>query len=233
MQEKRGSKRPYSSMSGRAAVRRRVRRRVRSRVAAARIQGYYGKYPPQASETKFKDFDPAVTPVATTGDIVLNSICTIAQGTDETERIGRRAMITKVLWRYSVKLLTTATIADSSDIVRVILYLDKQCNGAAAGVTDILDAAQFDSFLKLENSGRFKILMDKFHTLTAQAGIAGNIGEVIVFRQKFCDLSIPIEYSSTTGAIGEIKSNNIGILAISKSGHCVFDSKLRIRYSDT
>lgn len=234
MEERRGTKRTYSKMSGRRGqVRRRVRARVRARAGTTRLAGYYGRYPPVGSENKFKDFDTAVTPVATTGDIVLNSICTIAQGTNESERIGRKATITKVLWRYSVKLATTATIADSSDIVRVILYVDKQCNGAAAAVTDILDAAQFDSFLKLENSGRFRILMDKFHTVSAQAGIAGNIGEVIVFRTKFCDVNLPIEYSSTTGAIAEIRSNNIGILAISKSAHCVFDGKLRIRYSDT
>lgn len=198
-----------------------------------RFSGYYGRYPPTGGENKFKDFDTNVSPVATTGDIVLNSICTVAQGTAESERIGRKIRLEKINWRYSVKLATTATIADTSDIVRVMLYLDKQCNGAAATVANILEATQFDSFLNLENSGRFTILMDKFHTVNASAGIGTAVGEVIVFRSKFCKANYPIEYSSTTGAIAEIRSNNIGILAISKSGHCVLDGKLRIRYSDS
>ena len=47
---------------------------------------------------------------------------------------------------------------------------------------------------------------------------------------KTCNM--PIEYDSTTGAITEIRSNNIGVLLLSRNGVCTFGSKFRVRFSD-
>ena len=49
----------------------------------------------------------------------------------------------------------------ASNLVRIIVYLDRQCNGAAAGVTDLLESASYLSFRNLANQSRFKFLYDK------------------------------------------------------------------------
>lgn len=43
--------------------------------------------------------------------------------------------------------------------------------------------------------------------------------------------NVPLEFSSTTGAITEIRSNNIGVLLISAEGTAKFDSSIRIRFT--
>ena len=129
-----------------------------------------------------------------------------------------------------------ATQAPDNDTARIILFWDKQCNGATAGVTDILESAQYNSFNNLANKGRFKILMDKRYTLNYMTGIgtAGDQDYSAVFKHgsyyKKCN--IPVEYDSTTGAITEIKSNNIGVLLIPSNGTSGFNSKFRFRFSD-
>ncbi len=91
----------------------------------------------------------------------------------------------------------------------------------------------------MANSGRYKILMDRSHSLNYLAtGTDGtntvSIGAVEspVFT-LFKDCAIPIEYSSTTGALTEIRSNNLGILAISAAGTIGFFGAIRLRFSDS
>ena len=125
----------------------------------------------------------------------------------------------------------------SSDTVRMIMYLDKQANGAAAAVTDILESADWQSFNNLSNSGRFITLMDKSVILNYQ-NLASDGGGVVSSTNtaregafyKMCN--IPLEFSATTGAMGEIRSNNIGVLLISANGQAKFESKIRLRFSD-
>ena len=49
--------------------------------------------------------------------------------------------------------------------MRVMLYHDKQANGATAAVLDILESADYQSFNNLVNSGRFRILMDRTYAM--------------------------------------------------------------------
>ncbi len=48
---------------------------------------------------------------------------------------------------------------------------------------------------------------------------------------KKCDM--PIEFNNTTGAIAEIRSNNLGVMLGSSSGAAGFTSKFRLRFSDS
>ncbi len=203
-----------------------------------RVGGFYGRYAGRNAELKFHDVDLDDAVVAQAGGLTA-TINIIAQGTTESERIGRKCTIRQVHWRYRLALPTQDAIATpaSSDTCRVILYQDKQCNGATAAITDVLESADIHSFRNLANSGRFVILMDKMHTLTYQ-GLSSDAANVMnqgqVVREftynKTC--SIPIEYNSTVGVITEIRSNNLGVLLISSSGVIGLNSKFRLRYSD-
>ncbi len=200
-----------------------------------RTGGFYGRYSGSGAEKKFLDLDVNDAVVAT-GGLVFNSINLIPQGTTESTRIGRKCTLTKVGWKMDIKLPGTTLNANTTDVVRVMMFLDKQCNGATATVTGVLESADYQSFNNLSNSSRFRTLMDRTYTVTANSGggdgTSNDFGEGLVTDTFYMNLNVPIEFDSTAGAITEIRSNNIGILVISKFGLAAFSSKVRVRFSD-
>ncbi len=200
--------------------------------------GFYGRFTgARSTEKKFFDQDVNDAVVAAGGTIVSPSLLTIAQGTTESTRIGRKVFLKGLFWKYDVSLPVSAGGGGQiGDTVRVILYVDQQTNGAAAGVTDLLESNDYQSFYNLANSQRFRILHDKVHDLNmlsgAGNGTANDYSEVRRSYKYNKFLSLPVEYNSTTGAIGEIRSNNIGVLLVGRSGTAEFASKMRIRFTD-
>ncbi len=194
--------------------------------------GYYG----DVLELKFHDVDVDDAAIAAGATIAQNSCNLIPQGTSEKERIGRKCVVRSINWRFNMVLPTTVTAAETTDTVRIILYLDKQTNGVVAGTTDILEAADYQSFNNLANKGRFRTLMDRTYTLTCGAGSGRGTTDTLSYAAAsendtfFKNVNIPLEFDSTAGAITELKSNNIGVMTLGKSGHVVFDSKMRVRF---
>lgn len=135
-------------------------------------------------------------------------------------------------------LVTTTTASSTADTVRLILYWDKQCNGATALVGDILTIANYQSFNKLSNVNRFRILMDRTHSINmtsaAGNGTTDTWGDSQHDYDLFIKVQIPIEFdtSATTGVITSCRSNNIGLLTISRAGLALLDGKMRLRFTD-
>ncbi len=202
-----------------------------------RRTGFFGRFG-IGGELKFHDIDIDDATIATGGTIALDSCNKIAQGVTEVTRVGRKCTIRSINWRFNIALVEQDGVADplNADTVRVILYLDKQANGAAATVTAILEADDYQSFNNLANKGRFRTLMDRTYTMNSQAGGGnGTASDWAGVRQDdtfFKKVNIPIEFDSTTGAITEIRSNNIGVLLVGVAQTTSFDSKMRIRFSD-
>ena len=209
-----------------------------TKAAAARTfrrKRVYGRMP---GELKFHDVDLDDTVVASAGAIT-PSINLIAQGVTEVTRVGRKCTITNVNWRmnYSMPQVDAQATPGAGDILRIILYVDKQANKATAAITDILESADYQSFRNLANVSRFNLLVDKTVGLNYM-GLAsdgtGVVSQGLMIRPHdlYRKLSLPIEFSAGTGAITEITSNNLGVLLISKNGLCGFNSKFRLRFSD-
>jgi hypothetical protein len=138
--------------------------------------GFYGRYARNGTvgaELKFHDLDIDDAVVAANGTIAQVSCNLIAQGVTESQRIGRKCTIRNINWRYQIQLPNAQNMTSVLDTVRVILYQDKQANGATATVTGILESDDFQSFNNLANKGRFTILMDRTHAINATAG-SGN-----------------------------------------------------------
>lgn len=204
-----------------------------------RVGGFYGRYA-NGGEMKFHDvdFDDGVIDQAGT---VEDSINKIAQGTTESERVGRKCVIKSIMWRYLVSIPeqdATGT-PGNGETVRLIMFVDKQCNGAAATPALILASTDFQSFNNLANSGRFRTLFDKTITMNYM-GLASDGAAVVsqaeVVRNgtffKKCNIPLEFDKSFTDGRITTIRSNNIGILAISSVGIGGVFSKIRLRFSD-
>lgn len=207
-----------------------------------RVGGFYGRYAGsrlgRAGELKFFDVNLDDAIIAS-GFNMTPSINLIPQGITESTRIGRKCTITNINWRYRLQLPDEEDQANvqSGDIVRVVVYIDKQCNGAAAADTDVFEADSIQSFRNLSNSGRFTILMDRLHSMNRNslaADMAGLFSSTKVLREFtwFKKCNIPIEFNSTTGVLTEIRSNNIGIAIGSSQGLAKFDSRIRLRFSD-
>lgn len=195
----------------------------------ARISGYYGK------ELKF--FDTALSflidntgEVPTTGQLTL-----IPQGVTESTRIGRKCVVKSVHMR-GVYVYQPSTSATAAVVTFMYLVLDRQANGAAAAVTDVLTSNEmYSAFSNMANSERFKILKRFVVDFSPTAGVTTAYNNVRKPFEYYSKLDIPIEYSSTTGAISEIKSCNLFLLAGTDGGAddlVTVAGTCRLRFSD-
>lgn len=207
-----------------------------------RVGGFYGRYSrgsEGSGELKFFDTAVDLDPIPGNGTIVASSINLVPQGITESNRIGRKCAIRHISWKYQLQLLEIDALATpvSAASVRIIIYIDKQANGAAAAVTDIVEANSFQAHYNLANQSRFTFLMDKVHTLnyltlasdTDAVVSSANVKRDYTFVKR---CNIPIEFDSTTGALTEIRSNNIGMMMLTSTGTATLTSVFRVRYSD-
>lgn len=200
-----------------------------------RTGGYYGRFSGAGAEQKFFDtalsFTANITGVVpATGQLVL-----IPQGTTESQRIGRKCVIKSINIR-GFQYFAPGAAATATTSTWIYIVVDKQANGAAAAVTDVFVANTLaTTFRNLANSQRFVVLGKIKTTFTASAGVTTAYNPVSRTFDWYKKCSIPMEYSSTTGAITEIKSNNIFLVAgsdgntddlVTVAGNC------RIRFSD-
>lgn len=233
-----GSYNPYTAepykkarkTNGKVVVPRRLR-------GYASTRGYYGRFAPMGTELKFRDTTASASSVSSTGIIHHPSLNLIIQSAGEEARVGRKCTLTSIHLKYVVTLPNTTGANNTDDGLRLIVYLDKQCNGASAAVTDILEDATYLSYNNLANKNRFQILMDRYHDVSATAGgigatTADSSGEKAVTYQWHMRCRIPIEFSGATTAISEVRSNNVGVLAITDGGRMDLSSSARVRFAD-
>lgn len=173
------------------------------------------------------------------GTIEIPSLNLIPQGTTESNRIGRKCTIKSISVKGSVQMAVSDNASQADQRYRMIWYLDKQTNGAEPTVLDILETASINSFRNLANSSRFRVLRDvtKNCPVSATGVTAVNafttLSDQWTFRfNKRCN--IPLEFSGTTGVITELRSNNIGMLAITQTADRLpsFGFTARVRFSD-
>lgn len=207
-----------------------------------RVGGFYGRYAQsglnQAGELKFHDVDLDDAVVAV-GGAVTSTVNIIAEGNGESTRVGRKCTIRSIHWRYQVQLpeVDAQGTPSPGETLRVMMYVDKQCNGATIANTDLLATADWQSFRNLSNSSRFVVLYDKNHTLNYSglasdgAGVVsqGNRQIEVVWNKK---CGITLEYDNPAGGLANIRSNNIGVMLVSSRGAIGFESKIRLRFSD-
>lgn len=201
------------------------------------IQNKFKRINASSAERKFKDTTKGSTAIASAGTIFNDTIIALSEGNTDSTRIGNRVNVKSVMLRGIVQLAAATDVANTSQVVRIIIYLDKQANGATASVTDILASADFQSFNNLDNSDRFRTLaettIDMMTPGAVATGAAYTYGE---FNQSFflkAKVNLDFKYKGNAGTIADLASNNIGVLVIGKSdalGTCAYIA--RVRYTD-
>lgn len=88
---------------------------------------------------------------------------------------------------------------------RILIVQDKQANGVAPAVTDVLLTNEAASPNNLSNSRRFKTLLD----YTDKTGI-GTAGPQVLYVNEYKKLDIPVEFNNgVAGTIADITTNSI------------------------
>lgn len=179
-----------------------------------------------------KYYDTGYSATFSSAGAIISDLLAIAQGTTEVTRVGGKINVTNFNLRGRIDgLQTSGTV---SNTLRVILFWDKQTNGAAPAVTDVLKQAGVNEYMNMDNVDRFQIIKDKFIVSNLNAAFVTPVyfadSKILKFNYK---CSVPIHYSSTTGAIAEIKSNNLCLLLISDtSASHNYTFRVRTKFTD-
>jgi len=191
-------------------------------------------------ELKFQDvYSPSVQIGFTLGTAYDNTALTfIPNGTGPSNRIGRKITLRYFEMKGHINLIQGTT--GTADMMRIIVGVDKQTNGTAATLADVLadipTALDMQAPLLLANQDRWSFLFDRIFTINTQAGGVdpGGVSSGQVFKsfnmQTMCN--IPIEYDGITGDISEVRSNSLHVWAISTTGTAYLNYTARVRFSD-
>jgi len=205
-----------------------------------RLGGAYQRSNPANFEKKYLDLVVVPTTITTAG-VIVPSLNLIPQGVTKNQRIGTKCTLVNINIHGQFSLFgePAATVAQTGNRVRMVLYIDKQANGAAPIVADLIAnaptaASTIDSFRNLDNVERFVILKDKTYTLNQTTPPSDGANSSIVHRElkinKKC--SIPLDFSSTTGVLTELRSNNVGMMFIGFNAGTSVAFVSRVKYSD-
>lgn len=211
---------------------------VRRAPGLLRRGGNYGRYGVNAlqaglkPELKFFDTTNSFT-FDVTGEVpATGQLALIPQGDTESTRDGRLAVIKSIQIRGSL-IFNPGAQATAATSTFLYLILDTQANGAAAAATDVFTSADFwSNMINLNNSGRFRILKKWVHTFNPPAGATTAYNVQIKQLEYYKRCNIKMDWSSTTGAITEIRSNNIFLMAgaVNSDDLVTFAGTTRLRF---
>lgn len=165
---------------------------------------------------------------------VSNLINPCAQGVTTVTRSGRRTTMTSLSYMFTCRMAPTTTGAGS---LRLLIVYDRQPNGAAPATTDVVLADTITSGMNLNNSRRFKILVDEIYDGISTVGPASFFSKGYRSFAKKKEGGWPCEFKNTSaGDITDITTGSIysfvwqdGGLLIASPANNLFT---RIRFTD-
>lgn len=161
-------------------------------------------------EYHYNDLALAAYETSTTGTVTALNL--IAEGNDNVNRLGRKALIRDVSVRGFVSIPTPAPIQQA----RIMLVWDNAAAGALPAITDVLTGINSTSFINVNNVARFTVLHDQ----TFGLGVISNTATVAfadaVMKQVRinCRINAPTEYSGTGGTIASIQNGTLLLLTM-------------------
>lgn len=167
-------------------------------------------------------------PIAAAGS--LDTGVVMSQGTSATTRTGNQVHISEI----SVEGLHFLATNVAADDARFIIGWDRQPDGAALTVAQVLEAANPQSVYNrdlVKAGGRVTILYDKHVGLNqpnAGAAIGGSLMP-LRFRKK---VDTVVYYQSNAGTISDLLKNNLFVLQISTNGIIQFTGNIQVCFTD-
>lgn len=164
-----------------------------------------------------------------------STLMEIPQGTSESERIGRKCILKKIMIRIDIEMIQQDNSSFTEDTIRLVLFEDHQCNGIQASLSGLLQApVDTYSFRQMAVSRRFRVLWDQTLQLNnlvgAGNGTTNNFGRRVYHMERYYNLNLPLNFKFATGDVSELQENNVVFTAISKHGRCTLKGKIRLRF---
>lgn len=185
--------------------------------------------PGRGGEIKFIDVNINLTmPLGAATFSAAQLLNGCVQGTEATQRVGRRINLKSLYMRYTGELNATTT---GSSPYRVLVVYDKQTNAAAPLITDVLLADSFHAPNNLSNRDRFVTLVDHV-TVTMDNDGPSTVADVI-YRK----INLETMFNTgNAGTVGDITSGSIYIF-VAQCGKLIalapsFVYRSRIKYTD-
>ncbi len=201
------------------------------------------KHMRQCVERKFHDVPQAVTNIDTSASPLITSVVAgVVQGTTAQTRIGTKLFAWDVAVRGEIKYSPVSL--RNSDVIRVMLVVDKQSNGDNLLLSEVLDLGAGNdtfAFRNIENMKRFTILGDKTIHMNINGGsytgaAAGNVEKTIPFgfyKKWASGLKVMYKTGNSDGSNGGIVDNNVWVIVFSReSAICTVQYETRMRYTD-
>lgn len=151
------------------------------------------------------------------------------QGDDITRRQGRKCFLKKIriTGSFSIPSQATQTSLDTPAKVRIIVYCDKQTNGAQATGADLINsgstgAGAIHMFQNFANLGRFQVYKDKSYLIGNSLPTVNNTGGAggIVQGSAKTNFKFTINVNKwvnfnagVTGTITDVVDNSFHVLA--------------------
>lgn len=141
---------------------------------------------------------------------LLNSV---AEGTDNQNRIGRKLTLKNLNLRLSVQndstSLSSANFAKQADTVRWAVVFDKQANGSAASVNNVWNApgTAVDPF-----AGRLLDYLDRFSILAEGQEVLNVSGANAFTVHKYIKMNLPTRYIGTGTGVANIESGALYVM---------------------
>lgn len=128
----------------------------------------------------------------------------IAQGADYFNRIGDSIKAKSLVYKMSVQVGNTNTN------IRVILFIDTECNNAAPSGSDLLQNVDVRSHLNHFNGKRFRILNDWFYNLNT----VNNVNKIFKTYHK---LNQHIKFDGTGSTVAAAREGSMFLYVLSET----------------
>lgn len=184
------------------------------------------------------DWDSAITSIQTNWYMMIigpseAALCAPMPGTGIDRREGRRIDVSRVMTKGKFLLpATTSNVSGAASardlkpwIVVFFLVLDKQCNGSAANISNVVEQTNDgNDWINLDNLGRYEILKRKTYKVTPMIGMqtaaaaAQQCGESFLFKlsHKFRK-PLRVNFAAITptnpGEVSTVVDNNVFLVS--------------------
>jgi len=199
-------------------------RRYKTRVAPPGYQSFNAIA--RTMEKKFIDLTLPTGPINNTNygtasapDGYIQYLHTIPVGSGMSQRVGNKVTLTNINIHGNIYNATVTSGTNDALMVRAMLVLDTQVNGAAFKASDLLVSNSFLAFRNIPSGQRFVVLREKILTYNFiwNGAATGGTASCADVDRKFSMSwrgKIPLTFSADAGDVGTCKTNGVFLVLI-------------------
>lgn len=206
--------------------RQRTSEKKKTAPVAGNVKTYVKKCMDRLIDEKWQDTTLTFNNIASAGVIGASYFGTIQLGTGDTSRIGNNVRVQR--------MRITGQFSDSATgKYRVIVAIDKQCNGAACTAADILSSVSVNGPYNHDTvvgwgGSRFTILKDTKGEINLQVAATAVVKQWSFYRKS----PVIVRYSGNAGTVSDVVSNNLVLLFVSDNSTVDFTGVLQLMFTD-